>query len=259
MFHEVRATDWRPWTSAFWLSPVQAHVARSLASLSDALVTNRADIVSWLRRRGRCSAEVRMQPVFSNVGEPNDLQTKCLPNEGVPDEAYAVVFGGGGKKVLYERHGNRFGQLLERLNVRHVLDIGPAPPAGARLGAARVEVLGLLPSVRISALLHGASLGLVCRNPAAMTKSGALAALLAHAVPAVVAVRHAAPASGTLRPGVHFLTLEHALATTAEATRTDLARVGGEALRWYRTHAHSSRAARTFLDLLPQAVQDLDL
>ena len=49
MFHELYATG-PPWTSAFWMAPLQQHVAAQLARMSAGIVTNRKSGVSWLQK-----------------------------------------------------------------------------------------------------------------------------------------------------------------------------------------------------------------
>jgi len=53
MVHEVRASNWKPWTSTFWLSPIQGYVVAQLARMSRAVVTNRIPSAEWLRSRRR--------------------------------------------------------------------------------------------------------------------------------------------------------------------------------------------------------------
>src|SRR5262249_25616277 len=87
IFHELYATG-QPWQSAFWLSPLQREIARSILNLSSAAITT-TDLYSkrlseW--RDGNAS-KITAIPVFSNVGEPGCGSAPCART------AVAVVFG----------------------------------------------------------------------------------------------------------------------------------------------------------------------
>src|SRR4029079_16057631 len=88
IFHELYAIG-QPWQSAFWLSPVQQQIARSILKLSSAAVTptqlGRRRLSNWLN--GNDGKTITARPVFSNVGEPG---RGLGPFERA---ATAVVFG----------------------------------------------------------------------------------------------------------------------------------------------------------------------
>ena len=86
VFHELFATG-PPWRSAFWLSQVQALIARRLARMSDALWTNTNQHARWLRAAVGSSRQIVVRPVFSNIGEP----LASPPTTG--RRPTAVVFG----------------------------------------------------------------------------------------------------------------------------------------------------------------------
>lgn len=65
--HELYAYG-PPWTYSFWLSPVQRHVARRLAELSDFWMANREGSAQWLREFAGDEPHAVL-PVLSNVGE----------------------------------------------------------------------------------------------------------------------------------------------------------------------------------------------
>lgn len=239
MVHELYATG-PPWTSAFWMSPVQRYVAARLARLSCAVVTNREGSAAWLRRCVPPDTPLKVQPVFSNVGEPESLP---------PFEArgpYAVVFGSQGmKKRLYKALDVSHGQWLRQAGVERVMDLGVPPDGVSYAGDIPIEKQGVQPISAISAYICQARVGLLHYPVDYLTKSGVWSSYAAHAVPTVVI--SASAASGALEEGRHFMRL-----TTKEAGQEcpNLAALGCNARSWYQAEAASCRAARVFESLM---------
>lgn len=243
MFHEVYASG-PPWKSAFWMTVGQRYVASQIASKSHEVVSNRADAVTWLR--ARTDAPVHYCPVFSNVGEPE------APGRRVEREPYAVIFGGTGKDALYEKHGARLEAFLCQTGIKKIIDIGPQPPdqSLSKMKRTQVDILGFAKAPAISEYLQKASMGFLCRNPRALTKSGCFAAYMAHGVPAVIAQRHkSSPAKG-LKEGLHYLPLRRVLEEGHAWHPADWEEMGQRMHKWYQRHAHSSRTAERFLELM---------
>lgn len=238
MFHELYATG-PPWTSAFWLSPAQRYVAAQLARLSQAVVTNRAQSATWLRRCAPSEIPVCVQPVFSNVGEP----------EYVPPwearEPHAVVFGGRAmKQRLYSALQLSHLNEMRDLGIRQIVDVGsPSAAPDAIYGLPIVE-RGIQPAGSISRVLMNARAGLLHYPVDFLTKSGICSAYLAHgAVPLILS-----PSRTTeiIHEGYHFIRLrDRKRISTDEATI-----VHQEGRVWYQKHAHSMEAARSMLDLM---------
>ena len=76
-FHEVHASG-PPWSSAFWLSPAQRHIARRLAELSDFWIANLGLSAEWLTQ-GAGYRPHAVLPVCSNVGEEPELRAERSP------------------------------------------------------------------------------------------------------------------------------------------------------------------------------------
>ena len=77
IFHELYASG-RPWQSAFWLSPLQKHIARSILNLSSLAITPTDLYRKRLSRWRKDSAiKITAMPVFSNVGEPSCVAPPC--------------------------------------------------------------------------------------------------------------------------------------------------------------------------------------
>jgi len=243
MFHELYASG-PPWTSAFWLSFVQARVVRRLARYSDGILANRRDTAEWLHNRA--STPVCFSPVFSNVGEPGELH----PWE--EREPYAVVFGGTGKRALYTKHGSLMTKFLDRVGINRVVDIGPSPPdCVGRQDGIQVDIRGLLSPEEVSKSISNAQIGFLCRNPEALTKSGSLAAYFAHGVPSVIAHRHSSEANPILEEGTHYISMERAVRNTIE--EEEWQELGRRAREWYVDNAHSSSVA----DVIEQLIKNL--
>jgi hypothetical protein len=154
---------------------------------------------------------------------------------------------------LYRDHGTPLVNFLRSANIRKIIDIGPKPTPSLLPSTPDIEIVckGLISRSAVSHHLQTAQLGLVCRNPAALTKSGTLAAYLAHGLPAVVALRHSSDSNPHLTDGVHYVSLRKALDTEPDGSRWD--RIGKNGWVWYNECAHSRQAADTFLELITSA------
>lgn len=239
MIHEVRASSWKPWTSTFWLSAVQGYVVARLARTSRAIVTNRHPSAEWIRSWVRNGTPVRVQPVFSNVGEP-DFHS---PSE--ERESYAVVFGGAMMKTrLYETIDKSDG-LLEGVGVDRIVDLGRSENTPCSVGGLPVEPHGIQPASAISTHLRRATVGLLQYPVDYLTKSGIWASYAAHGLPTVIISE--ASETDALNEGKHFIRWN----CEGELSRGScFADVGQAVWDWYQSEAHSSEAARTFRSVL---------
>jgi hypothetical protein len=238
MFHEISASNWKPWTSTFWLSPVQSYVAARLACLSRDVVTNRQPSAEWLWNRVDGKTPVHTQPVFSNVGEPDAFSSF------EEREPHAVVFGGGAmKNRLYEML--RSSQFLSGLGIDRVVDLGATDETPDSVAGISVEAHGIQSASTISAHLQRARIGLLQYPVDYLTKSGIWAAYAAHGLPCLV-VSESAP-SDPLEEGHHFLRADP---EGLISKISDQEAVGRRAWERYRAHAHSESAARLFHALI---------
>jgi len=239
VFHEIRSFSWKPWTRTFWLSPVQTGVAWGIARLCDGVMTTHPTAAARLRRFASDTTPVHVAPVFSNVGEPAERRPyeKRRPR--------AVVFGGGHTKTaIYETHGPLVKKLLQHQAIDEVVDVGAAAPVGPDHLGTEARVLGVQPAETISALLLDARIGLLHYSAAYATKSGVLAAYMAHgAAPALV---DPAPRGGMLDAHKHYVPVRDG----TEPPIDGYDRVSQQARNWYDQHAHSRRAATTMLGML---------
>jgi hypothetical protein len=239
MFHEIRASSWKPWKSTFWMSPLQTFVATRLARSSQAVVTNRYPSFEWIQSVVAGSTEAHTQPVFSNIGEPD-----CIP-EFTARDSYAVAFGGAAmKKRLYDS-SDAIIQLLENAGIHRIVDLGRMQNPPSTVGNIPVEARGIQPASTISRHLRRASIGLLHYPVDYLTKSGIWASYAAHGLPAGIVSKAAA---SCLTEGKHFLRIN--AEEKSEYDSTKLAAIGMSARRWYQSTAHSKNAARIFEKLL---------
>ena len=222
-FHELYASG-PPWSSSFWLSPVQRYISRRLGELSDFWMTSQECSAQWLRQYADDKPHAVL-PVFSNVGELVELREPRLPR--------IVVFGSPElRQASYQSAGGRF-FVWAREAALEIHDIG-APVLDTRLA----EVLqlngvvqhGRLSGHEVSGLMGNALFGLLAYPAEFVAKSGVFAAYCAHAVCTMLMSNHHAKADG-LAADAHYLAgiPEAGIMTKAEA-------IGRSAWEWYRPH-----------------------
>src|SRR6266478_4323084 len=106
IFHELYASG-PPWTSAFWLQPVQIHLAKSVARLSNACIVSSVNFRSEVTRMVP-NAHVELHPVPSGLEEPS-----LSPNQIADRDPHRwAIFGG---TAVVERSLRSFRQLLLRI------------------------------------------------------------------------------------------------------------------------------------------------
>lgn len=230
-FHELYAFG-PPWGSAFWLSPVQRHIARRLAELSDFWITNCDGSAQWLRRFADDKPHAVI-PVFSNVGEIPAYSGFRLPK--------IVVFGGNHLRMkTYRAGGDALFAWAKRQGLE-IHDIGPAIKdsfMAKRLSAEGVIVHGRLPEAEISLLLADAMFGLVVYPVDHVAKSGVFAAYSSHGVCPVLISKQYPTADGLIQ-NQHYL----AGIPDTDCTASMAANIGLAAWNWYQPHRLTSHVA----------------
>ena len=228
IFHELYATG-RPWQSSFWVSPLQKQIARSILKLSSAAITPtdlyRKQLSEW--QEGR-SIEVRVMPVFSNVGEPG------LRSAPRTRSAAAVVFGlAGVEDRLFGIYRSDLERIIAALGIEKIFDIGPRfSSVPHTLAGVPVISKGVLPQGEVSDLLQRARFGFIAYPLDFIGKSGVFAAYAAHGVvPIVLSDKHGG--FDGLQPARHFL---DGLRLGTCARDQDLALIQHKLLTWYSSH-----------------------
>lgn len=235
-FHELYAFG-PPWSSSFWLSPVQRHIARRLAELSDFWMTNREGSAQWLRKFAGHKPHTVL-PVFSNVGEAT--------RPPLTRSAKVVVFGSPGvRERTYQAAGDRLFAWARAAGLE-VHDLGSPIADGQAAGwldANGVIQHGRMEESEISDLLQDASFGVLAYPVAYAAKSGVFAAYAAHGVcPVLLSTEHV-EADG-LKAGVHYLPELSGSRATA-----DIDSIRRAAWKWYQPHS-VARHAKTLIELL---------
>jgi hypothetical protein len=223
-FHELYAFG-PPTGSAFWLSPVQRHIARRLAEMSDFWITNREISAQWLRRFAEDKPHAVM-PVFSNVGEWPTYSPARAPK--------IVVFGSVGLRLATYRAAGDSLILWAREQRLELHDIGPSiddPVLSAALRGAGVVQHGRLDAAEVSKQFSESTFGVLAYPAHYVAKSGVFAAYCAHGVCPVLISKHYAPADG-LVAGTHYFAGLPIGATPDTAIRD----IGAAAWNWYKPH-----------------------
>lgn len=223
-FHELYAFG-PPWSSSFWLSPLQRRIARRLAQLADFWMTSREGSAQWLRPRAPGKPH-QVLPVFSSMGEAAAY--------GQPRAARIVVFGSTGMRQLAYRGG---GQALFDWAQRAGLelhDIGPPLHDAELTQALRAHGAtfhGQLEQQRVVALLADCAFGLLAYPIDYVAKSSIFASYCAHGVCPVLLADNYAQADDLL-PGVQYI----AGIPVDEVALDSVRRIGQAAWDWYQPH-----------------------
>jgi hypothetical protein len=230
MFHELFASG-PPWTSAFWLSPLQRNLAARLARLSDQYLTSRQSYAEMVCRWSLGKHKtVRSLPVFSSIGEPDSV----LPlNER---RRRLVIFGTPGRRVqVYRRSAEQINQICRHLCIEEILDIGrPVDIDASVVMQVPVVVCGELSGAEVSRFLSDAIAGVLDYPVGVLGKSTIFAAYCAHRlIPVIAAYGKEASADG-LVAGTHYW--------LSDARPENLSMAAGQviadsAYAWYETHS----------------------
>jgi hypothetical protein len=232
IFHELFASN-RVWNSSFWLSRAQRYITRELWRLCDyGLTTNDTYAGHLARWRPITPNQLKVLPVFSNVGEPETI----LPLLHRP--AHMAVFGSAGveQRVYSKPISEQSSTIANALGIQNVIDIGgraiSVPP---RLGHAVVTSMGRLSGRLVSRHLLACRYGLLNYDVGRLGKSGVFAAYAAHGVIPICVGSHAAPTDG-LEEGRHFLRWPFEQATS------NLSQIQSNLIHWYQNHSVARHA-----------------
>jgi hypothetical protein len=198
MFHELYATG--PfWSSAFWTSPVQKEIAKSLGRMSGHCLTSMAVNVRILQRlTARDEKDFTILHIPSNMGEPENLPAW---NKRKPR---MIVFGSAGqrRKVYFECKAS-LEKTCQLMKLDEIIDIG-APFELPQLSV-RVSQRGILPATEVSREMLNARVGFFAYPTAYLGKSGIFAAYAAHGLlPVTFEVSRMNNEDG-LKAGEHYL------------------------------------------------------
>ena len=235
MFHEMYAWG-PPWTSAFWLSPLQRNLTARLARLSDQYLTSHrryAEMVcKWSLGRHN---EARSLPVFSSIGEPDSV----LPL--MERSRKLVVFGTLGRRIqVYRRSAESLNRICHDLGIDEILDIGrPIDIDLSRMMRVPVTACGEMPGDSVSRLLSDAIAGVLDYPVEVLAKSTIFAAYCAHRmIPVIAAYGNSQQPDGLEADTHYWLSDVHSEGVSLGAGQV----VADNAYNWYQTHTLSIHA-----------------
>jgi hypothetical protein len=227
-FHELYALDWhRPWSSDFWLSPVQQSLAGCLSQLSDLCLTSTERYIGQIQQLSRGKQrDVPLLPIFSNVGEPAEVRPLAERQRTL------IIFGQRHSKGGIYKHETLLQTISSSLHIEQILDIGPRTGlAPAAIGKIPIQELGELPATDISQLLSQSLAGFLTYDPRRLSKSGIFAAYCAHGLLPINSQSLASTVDG-LQPGVHYWASDRASLLNLELGQA----IAHQAHTWYQQH-----------------------
>jgi hypothetical protein len=241
IFHELYASG-PPWTSAFWLKPLQIDLAKSVARLSAVCIVSSDNFRRELTRLVP-HADIHLHPIPSGIGEPQ-LSAEQIADR---DPHRWAIFGGTG---LTERSLKSFRSIISRIPAaiaprslfvlggeenpvtRSLLvDLGIETTYRPRIAAADTSELLRTCSFAWLDYFHRPDV-----ETLVLLKSSAFASLCAHAVITVLPHRGSAIAiDGECLPGPFFIEKDHAEIPDA----AERAKIASEIYLYYGRHVAS--------------------
>ena len=239
MFHEVYASGRPPWTSAFWLFPLQKNLANRLVQLSDRALTSKqlyAEILHKLSL-GKHS-QIPSLPVFSNIGEPRQVPPLAKRQRRL------VIFGGRGNRIqVYRKSLETLSHTCQLLGIQEIWDIGPSTGLNlSTVNSVPVVEKGKLPATEVSSILLDSLAGFLDYNPDYLAKSTIFAAYCSHGLLPVSVQCTALPIDG-IEPRKHYWLPDGQV--TELKNIEQMQAIADNAYAWYQTHSLSVQA-KTF-------------
>jgi hypothetical protein len=241
MFHELYAFG-PPWTSSFWLSPLQKNLAIRLACSSDRILTSRQGYAEQLYQLSRGNhIQIPTLPVFSNLGEPKQVPLLAERKRRI------VVFGSPSNRLrVYRESLAELELTCKLLGIEEIWDIGSTTGISlSTVSSVPVVELGKQSATEISGFLLNSFAGFFNYTPMYLAKSTIFAAYCAHGLLPVSHVGNPVPMDGIME-GKQFWTPAK---TEDENSLEQLQAIADNARAWYHTH-NLSVQAKTFADLL---------
>jgi hypothetical protein len=246
VFHELYASG-PPSSSAFWLQPLQIHLTKSVARLSDECIVSSENFSRELQRLAP-RARIHLHPTPSGLEEPSLSPTQI----GSRGPHRWVIVGG---TVLAERSLRSFVRVIQWIpepiapRTLFVLGGNENPASRSLLAELAIEsdYRPRIASTDASEILRTCSFTWFnyFHRPdietSVVLKSSAFAAACAHAVIPIFPHR-AAPISidGDHLPGPFFIETEDRKVPELE----ELPRIAADVYNWYQRHASSERLAQ---------------
>ncbi|QNA83246.1 hypothetical protein G4G27_03915 [Sphingomonas sp. So64.6b] len=231
IFHELYATG-PIWSSAFWVGPLQAWVARRIQRISTAGIATTGPYAALLDHwHGGQRGSAITLPVFSTIG---DLEDTVPATER---SASLAIFGRAGiYDAVYRERVAQIEAFVTANKIGEIVDMGgrtEQPPA--MIGAARVRSIGQASIATLRKELGGARFGLLDYDADRLAKSTIFAAYCAHgAIP--ICLSEATGTNDGLRPGENYLKLGESDKIPV-MDNTALGALQQAAKNWYQPHS----------------------
>ena len=243
MFHEIYAYGRPPWTSAFWLAPIQKNLASILTKISSCVLTSKqlyAKILYDLSLGKHI--HIASFPVFSTIGEPSQIKSLTQRKRRL------IVFGGRSNRIrVYKQSLKRLRYTCQVLGIEEIWDIGPL----TGLDLSKVITLpiiekGKLTSAEISKILLDSLVGFLDYNPEYLAKSTIFAAYCSHGLLSVSNQFSVLPID-EIESGKHYWFPDEQ--TMEPKKMEDMQVIANNAYAWYQTHSLPLQT-KTFADHL---------
>jgi hypothetical protein len=184
-------------------------------------------------------SNITVLPVFSNVGEPEQLPGW---NER---RSKMIVFGSAGwRRDVYSEHKSDLEKACRAMGLDEIVDIG-APVEIPQLSA-RVSKRGVLSSAEVSHEMSNARAGFFTCPAHCLGKSGIFAAYAAHGLVPVTFGKNRMDNLDGLALGKHFTSTNMLQGHDA----SQLENIGRVAHEWYAGHSRPRQAA-AFAEKIP--------
>ena len=241
IFHEVYA--YGPiWNSQFWTSPLQRSLATRLINLSDQYTTSNRIFAQRISKLiGGKDKQISINPVFSNVGEPDHL------NELSERKRQLVIFGGvAWRRRAYYQSRSLLEETCIQLEIEEILDIGaPLDLEINSVAGVAINFLGKRSPEEISHFLSDALVGFLCYPNQFLAKSGVFAAYCAHRLLPVCVSERGENEDG-LEAGKNYYLLDTAQTTFNISLQQVIA---DNAHNWYQQHSVKVQAHNLYQKL----------
>lgn len=235
MFHELYAFG-PPWTSSFWLSLWQRHLAARLTQLSDRCLTNKQGYAQILCKLSRGKhTQILSLPVFSNIGEPERVPLLMERRRRL------VVFGHRNSRLqVYQQCLTALEQTCQALGIEEICDIGvPTGLALSQINGIPVVEMGVTKAAEMSELLQNSVAGFLSFPPPEyLAKSTIFAAYCAHRLIPVLTASGAVPIDGLQASKHYWVANDQITQLSLEVGQA----IADNAYTWYQTHCLSVQA-----------------
>jgi hypothetical protein len=233
MFHEAYADLRGPWSTDFWLQPLQRNLSNVLAQASDHVLTTCHSYLACLQQSNEKKHQIDVLPIPSNVGEiaqPSRLSKRKLR---------LVIFGKSGNKANAYRALGKVSNMLNKIGIQEICDIGQSADDNVKaIGLIPIARLGMLSERDISAILSDSLLGFLAYRHESLTKSGVFASYCAHGLVSLNSRSVTSIPKSSLIPGHHYMISE-----SQELDIDALQLIADRAYSWYQNHNKLRHAA----------------